>query len=178
MFLLEFDARAARHSRPRRQGLDALPPLIALILGANIGSLMLPIGNPQQAFIMMHADIAFADYARHMIPIALACLGIAGLLLHLARLPDPRGRRDLRHELVGVLAVAVCAVLAAAKSFTAIGEWVADAPPQVLRALGVRPDPLDAAIGSWLSSLTPMAGARPPIHRPLRRAVGVDGKTL
>ena len=67
----------------RRQGIDALPPLIALILGANIGSLMLPIGNPQQAFIMMHADIAFADYARHMIPIALACLGIAGLLLHL-----------------------------------------------------------------------------------------------
>lgn len=67
----------------QRQRVDALPPLIALILGANIGSLMLPIGNPQQAFIVMHAGIGFADYARHMAPLALACLVVAGLLLHI-----------------------------------------------------------------------------------------------
>jgi Na+/H+ antiporter NhaD/arsenite permease-like protein len=67
----------------RRQGIDPVPPLTALILGANIGSLMLPIGNPQQAFIAMHSGIAFADYARRMVPIGLACLIIAGLLLQL-----------------------------------------------------------------------------------------------
>ncbi|HXH64146.1 MAG TPA: SLC13 family permease, partial [Mariprofundaceae bacterium] len=71
----------------RHQGIDAVPPLTALILGANIGSLMLPIGNPQQAFIAMHSDIAFADYARRMVPIGLACLAVAGLLLHLAHRP-------------------------------------------------------------------------------------------
>lgn len=35
------------------------------------------------------------------------------------------------------------AVLAGARSFTAIGEWAADAPPRVLAALGVRYGPLD-----------------------------------
>jgi hypothetical protein len=41
-----------------------------------------------------------------------------------------------------VLAVAVAAVLAGAKSLAAIGEWAADAPGPVLAALGVRRDPL------------------------------------
>ena len=34
-----------------------------------------------------------------------------GLLEHLGSLADPRDRRGLRHGLVGVLAVTVCAVL-------------------------------------------------------------------
>jgi hypothetical protein len=38
-------------------------------------------------------------------------------------LPDPRDRHGLRHDVAGKLAVAVCAVLAAAKSLAAIGEW-------------------------------------------------------
>jgi DDE_Tnp_1-associated len=38
--------------------------------------------------------------------------------------------------------VAVCAVLAGAKSLAAIGEWAVDAPPDVLVTLGMRPDPL------------------------------------
>jgi len=101
------------------------------------------------------------------------------LLPYLAGLPDPRDWRGRRHELVGVLAVAVCAVLAGAKSFAAIGEWATDAPSQVLRASGVRPDPLtgvvsapdeatvrwvlttidadalDTAVGAWLQELAP-----------------------
>ena len=64
------------------------------------------------------------------------------LLTQLAGLPDPRDRRGLRYRLVSVLAVVVCAVLAGAKSLAAIGEWAADAPSEVLVALGVRPDPL------------------------------------
>jgi predicted transposase YbfD/YdcC len=128
----------------------------------------------------------------------------AGLWACLAALPDPRDRRGLRHALAGLLAVAVCAVLAGARSFAAIGEWAADAPPDVLAALGVRVDPwtgivrapheatvrralttidgdaLDTAIGTWL------AGARTPPNLTAEptgattpwQAVAVDGKTL
>jgi len=62
------------------------------------------------------------------------------LLASLAAVPDPRKRRGVRHGLHAVLAVAAVAVLAGARSFVAIGEWAADAPEQVLAALGVRRD--------------------------------------
>jgi len=126
------------------------------------------------------------------------------LLFYLAAVPDPRHRRGVRHRLVTVLAVAVCAVLAGARSFTAIGEWAADVPPEVLAALGVRADPwrvlqppdeatvrrvltdidgdvLDAAIGGWLRQLAPPApppAVEPPTPRQAWPAVAVDGKTL
>jgi DDE_Tnp_1-associated len=38
----------------------------------------------------------------------------------------------VRHTLTSLLLTAAAAVLAGARSFTAIGEWAADAPPQVL----------------------------------------------
>jgi predicted transposase YbfD/YdcC len=120
------------------------------------------------------------------------------LLGYLAQIADPRHRRGRWHPLVGVLGVAVCAVLAGARSLAAIGEWAGDAPGQVLAALGtprdpwtgafrppgeaterrvlarIDPDALDRAIGAWL------AGQQPPLPatRPSRRAVAVDGKTL
>jgi len=121
----------------------------------------------------------------------------------LAALPDPRDRRGLRHDLAGVLAVAVCAVLAGAKSLSAIGEWAADAPPDVLVSLGIRPDPLtgvvrapdeatvrrvltgidadalDAAVGAWLQAVrTPPVSVPPATGRTSWPAVAVDGKTL
>jgi len=60
-----------------------------------------------------------------------------GLLDLLGQVADPRARRGVRHQFVGVLAVALAAVLAGARSFTAIGEWVADADAGVLARLGV-----------------------------------------
>jgi hypothetical protein len=50
------------------------------------------------------------------------------LLDDLTQIADPRHRRGRRHPLATVLAVAVAAVLAGAKSLAAIGEWAADAP--------------------------------------------------
>ena len=47
------------------------------------------------------------------------------LLDLLATVPDPRDPRGVRYPLAGVLAVAVTAVLAGARSFAAIGEWAA-----------------------------------------------------
>ena len=124
------------------------------------------------------------------------------LLGYLAQIADPRHRRGRRHPLVGVLGVAVCTVLAGARSLTAIGEWASDAPGQVLAAFGVRRDPwtraceppgeatvrrvlaridadaLDRAIGAWLAAQQPPPSPSPPAPYPPRRAVAVDGKTL
>ena len=61
-------------------------------------------------------------------PAALAPDQCRSLLDHLAQLADPRQRRGRRHALGAVLAVAVSAVLAGARSLAAIGEWAATRP--------------------------------------------------
>jgi DDE_Tnp_1-associated len=50
-----------------------------------------------------------------------------GLLGVLARVADPRHRRGVRRKLAVILGLAVCAVLAGARSFTAIAEWAVGA---------------------------------------------------
>ena len=103
-----------------------------------------------------------------------------------------------------MLGVAVCAVLAGARSLAAIGEWASDAPCHVLAALGVRHDPwtgvwrppgeatvrrvlaridadaLDAAVGRWLADQQPPPPTTrpPPTPRSAWRAVAVDGTAL
>jgi predicted transposase YbfD/YdcC len=125
-----------------------------------------------------------------------------GLREWLQRVPDPRDPRGVRHTLTSLLMAAVAAVLAGARSFTAVGEWVADAPPQVLAGLGIRRDPLagrfeppdeatirrvlesvdadafDAAVGSWLAGRLRAADQRPGRGRRARRALAVDGKAV
>ena len=54
------------------------------------------------------------------------------LLDLLAQVPDPRKRRGRRHPLAGLLAVGIAAVIAGSRSFAAIGQWAADAGPEVL----------------------------------------------
>lgn len=74
------------------------------------------------------------DHARLLVPGE-----CPGLLERLATIPDPRDRRGRRHTLASVLAVSAAAVLAGARSVTAIAEWAADAPWPVLAALGGAP---------------------------------------
>jgi hypothetical protein len=59
------------------------------------------------------------------------------LLEALGRVPDPRDRRGIRRPLVPVLGVAVCAMPAGARSYQAIAEWAADAPPRLRARLGL-----------------------------------------
>jgi len=59
------------------------------------------------------------------------------LLVALSRVPDPRAGRGLRHQLVTVLAAAVCAVLAGARSYVGIAEWAHDLPVSVRVRLGI-----------------------------------------
>jgi predicted transposase YbfD/YdcC len=114
--------------------------------------------------------------------------GQSRLLQVLAAVPDPRARRGVRHRLAVILGLAVCAVLAGARSFTAIAEWAADADRATLDALGAKgvvpcestfrrtlqsldADALDDAAGAWAQQRTaPAPGAR--------RVIAVDGKTL
>ena len=49
------------------------------------------------------------------------------MLAVLGVVADPRHRRGVRYRLAVILGLAVCAVLAGARSFTAIAEWAADA---------------------------------------------------
>jgi hypothetical protein len=58
----------------------------------------------------------------------------------LADVPDPRARRGIRHRLTVVITAAVCAVVAGYRSYTAIGEWVADLPADTATLLGIDPD--------------------------------------
>ena len=109
------------------------------------------------------------------------------LLDLLAQVPDPRNKRGRRHPLAGLLAVGIAAVVAGSKSFAAIGQWAADAGPDVLVALGaargpaeestfrrafalVSADVLDRVLGAWLHTRAVQAGGR--------LVIAVDGKTV
>jgi hypothetical protein len=60
-----------------------------------------------------------------------------GLLGVLAGVADPRHRRGVRHRLAVILGLALCAVVAGARPFTAIAEWASDADEQTLSMLGL-----------------------------------------
>jgi hypothetical protein len=114
--------------------------------------------------------------------------GTVSLVQVLKLVPDPRARRGIRHGLPGIVAVALVAVVAGARSFAAIGQWAGELTGAQLRELGlsrgVAPDPstfrkvlarLDAAIldqlvGAFLCTRTRVVGGR--------RVIAIDGKTV
>jgi predicted transposase YbfD/YdcC len=113
---------------------------------------------------------------------------VIGLVQVLADLPDPRRRRGIRYRLVGVVAVALSAVLGGARSYAAIGQWAAELTSEQLCQLGLTrsqaPDTstfrrlfarldaavLDTLIGAFLwTRAATVAG---------RRVIAIDGKTV
>jgi predicted transposase YbfD/YdcC len=119
-------------------------------------------------------------------PITAAACG-QYLLDLLAQVPDPRKRRGRRHPLAGLLAVGIAAVAAGARSFAAIGQWAADAGPEVLAGFGaargsadestfrrafglVSPDVLDRVLGAWMHTRASLAGGR--------LVIAIDGKAI
>ncbi|WP_245991579.1 ISAs1 family transposase, partial [Streptomyces spongiicola] len=105
----------------------------------------------------------------------------------LGRIPDPRRRRGVRHSVGALIAVAVCAVIAGARGFTAIGEWARDAGADALGRLGLErgsvdestlrrlfarldADRLDAVLGAWAVTRAALVAGR--------RVIAVDGKTV
>ncbi|MGL5828905.1 MAG: ISAs1 family transposase [Angustibacter sp.] len=114
-------------------------------------------------------------------------VGPGRLLEVLAGVPDPRAARGVRHDFTGLLVAALCAVMAGARSYVAMGEWASDVPAPVLALIGLRSAPdestfrralqvadvdaLDALVGAWAASHTRPAPTG-------WRRVSVDGKTL
>src|SRR5215472_12036462 len=113
---------------------------------------------------------------------AVAAAAPDGLLDALAQVPDPRDPRGIRYALAPVLAIVVCAMLAGARSYAAIAEWAADAPPRLRARLGlpgavpdlatlwrvltaVDPAAFEAAVGAWVRSQ--LAARRRPGRRPV-----------
>lgn len=109
-----------------------------------------------------------------------------GLLDVLKTVADPRKPRGVRHPVITVIAIAVCAALSGARSFTAVAEWARGLDREALRKLGSKrwtppseptirrvlqrmdANRIDAQLGGWLTQHCPLAG----------RAIAVDGKTL
>lgn len=105
----------------------------------------------------------------------------------LSGVPDPRDPRGVRHPLVGVLAVAIAAVVAGSRSFVAIGEWAAEAGIEVLAGLGITgrgpdeatfrrvfarldADALDRVLGAWMFARTRVVQGH--------RMIAIDGKSV
>ena len=125
------------------------------------------------------------------------------LLVALSAVSDPRKSRGVRHRLLTVLASAVCAVLAGARSYVMIAEWAHDLPVSARLRLGiglrgtpsestirrilqrVDPDELDVAVSGWLarrvtapaSSNMPILSSRSTSSGGPMRAIALDGKT-
>lgn len=112
--------------------------------------------------------------------------GEGGLFEILCDIPDARKARGIRHKIQSLLAIAVCATLAGAKSITAIAEWAAEQSRETLKMLGskrstppsertfrrlfdsVDVEKIDRESGEWVARQ----------QRLLGEAFGLDGKTL
>ncbi|MET9781512.1 ISAs1 family transposase [Nocardiopsis sp. NPDC055879] len=109
------------------------------------------------------------------------------LIQVLAGVPDPRKPRGRRHTLAALIAVAVCATLAGAKGFTAIGQWATETTTHTLTALGMvrgaadeatfrrtfarlDADLLDQVLGAWSATRLAVINGL--------RIISLDGKTL
>jgi len=112
--------------------------------------------------------------------------GEGGLFPILGTIPDPRKARGIRHGVQSILAIAVCAVLAGARSFIAIAEWSDDQSQEILEKLGLQRalPPCESTIRRVLQSvdaedLDRRTGAWMAQQVPLREsALSLDGKTL
>jgi len=115
------------------------------------------------------------------------------LLLALREVTDPRARRGRRHDVVAVLGVAVCAVLAGARSYIAIAEWARDLTPTIRGRLGLGRRPpcestlrrvlqtVDAAesdhvVSAWLAARSSSSSSTVRAAAP-RRVIALDGKS-
>ncbi len=65
----------------RNADIDPVPPLIAVVLGANIGSVATPLGNPQNAYILNRSGLTSVEFVAHLAPVALVCLFLAAVVL-------------------------------------------------------------------------------------------------
>ncbi len=164
--------RYHRHDRPKR--VFVYPLIRAAVARLRAGRLPVPgRAQPQE-------DLAMLDVER------LPLHGAGGLFEVLGEVSDPRKRRGIRHAVVTVLALGVCAKLCGARSIEAMAQWAEDLPQETLRRFGCRrgrapseptfrrlfgkldPGELDRRLGAWVARQAGLAG----------QGVAIDGKTV
>jgi len=117
---------------------------------------------------------------------ALPLEGEGGLIDLLKTMVDPRKPRGVRHPVVTIVGIAVCAALSGARSFCAMGEWAQGLPRAALARRGSkrRTPPSEPTIRRVLQGLDANrldAQIGPGVGRQQLRpgvAVAVDGKSL
>lgn len=112
------------------------------------------------------------------------------LLAYLAQVPDPRGRKGLRHPIAAMLTAVVCALLCGHRGYTGIVEWLHDQEVDIWHAMGFtrRPPKLDCfrdllmkldprvleeVLRRWIAEELQLSTAKETLQ-----AVSFDGKTL
>ncbi|PRB45787.1 ISAs1 family transposase, partial [Arthrobacter sp. MYb216] len=106
----------------------------------------------------------------------------------LAKLPDPRARRGIRHPLAHILVIIICAVIAGAKTLIEIAEWAKDVAPQQLAGYGIAAphattiarvlqrldiQTFELLLADWTQNLRAGTNASKTI-----KAIAVDGKEV
>jgi len=117
-----------------------------------------------------------------------ACGG--NLLAHLSQVPDPRGRKGVRHSLAAMLTATICGVLCGARGYESLVEWLHDLPVDVWHWMGytrrppkkdcfrdllmrLDPEALERALRGWITQELGLSDSEETLS-----AVSLDGKTL
>jgi len=116
------------------------------------------------------------------------------LLEALAAVVDPRAAGGIRHRLVVILGIAVCATLGGARSFTEIAEWGRDLTARARDRLGIAriapsetairrtvqrvdPDLLDGCVSAWIATQGRGLDAGAAGRCRAWQVIALDGKT-